>query len=39
VLGWFATALSPLMLSVLTTALLIVVAVWETVSLGSKPRA
>lgn len=35
VLGWFAGDLSPLMLSILTTALLIVVAVWESVSLGS----
>lgn len=35
VLAWFAAELSPLALSVLTTALLIVVAVWEAVSLGS----
>jgi low temperature requirement protein LtrA len=33
-LGWFATGLSPLALSVVTTALLVVVAVWETISLG-----
>jgi len=36
VLALFARELSPLMLSVLTTALLIVVAVWESVSLRSK---
>jgi low temperature requirement protein LtrA len=36
VLALFARDLSPLMLSVLTTALLIVVAVWESVSLRSK---
>jgi low temperature requirement protein LtrA len=36
VLGWFATDLSPLVLSLLTTALLIVVAVWETISLGRR---
>ena len=36
VLAWFAHGLSPLMLSVLTTTLLIVVAVWESVSLRSK---
>jgi hypothetical protein len=32
-LGYFAADLSPLVLSLLTTAILIVVAVWETVSL------
>jgi low temperature requirement protein LtrA len=37
VLAWFAHGLSPLMLSVLTTALLMVVAVWESVSLRSRP--
>jgi low temperature requirement protein LtrA len=35
VLAWFAKGLSPLMLSALTTALLIVVAVWESMSLRS----
>ncbi|WP_454619929.1 low temperature requirement protein A [Bradyrhizobium cenepequi] len=35
VLSWFASELSPLLLSVLTTAVLIAVAVWESVSLGS----
>src|SRR5258708_4671740 len=35
VLAWFASDLSPLMLSIFTTAILIVVAVWESVSLRS----
>jgi low temperature requirement protein LtrA len=35
VLSWFASELSPLWLSILTTAILIAVAVWESVSLGS----
>jgi low temperature requirement protein LtrA len=35
-LAFFAGGLSPLVLSVLTTALLIVVAVWESLSLRSK---
>lgn len=34
VLGWFAGELSPLWLSILTSAVLIVVAAWESVSLG-----
>jgi low temperature requirement protein LtrA len=33
VLAWFARDLSPLMLSLLTSAIMIVVAVWESVSL------
>jgi low temperature requirement protein LtrA len=33
--AWFAGGLSPLMLSALTTAILIVVAVWESLSLKS----
>ena len=33
VLAWFASELSPLVLSILTTAIMIAVAVWETVSL------
>ncbi len=37
VLAWFASGLSPLVLSILTTAILIVVAVWETISLQSDP--
>jgi low temperature requirement protein LtrA len=35
VLAWFASGLSPLMLSILTTAILIVVAAWESISLTS----
>jgi len=38
-LGWFASALSPLMLAVLTTAVLVVVAIWESVSLRSRAEA
>ena len=37
VLAWFASEVSPLMLSILTTAILIVVAVWESISLQSGP--
>jgi low temperature requirement protein LtrA len=37
VLAWFAGALSPLVLSILTAAIMIVVAVWETISLRSSP--
>jgi low temperature requirement protein LtrA len=36
-LVWFARELSPLTLSALTSALLIVVAVWESLSLRSRP--
>ena len=39
VLAWFASELSPLMLSILTTAIMIVVAVWELISLRSGPEA
>jgi low temperature requirement protein LtrA len=39
VLGWFAHELSPLMLSVLTTAILVIVAVWESMSLRSPAKA
>ena len=35
-LGYFAVDLSPLMLSLLTTAILIIVAVWEALSLRAK---
>ncbi|MDA9438657.1 membrane protein [Bradyrhizobium sp. CCBAU 51745] len=35
-LWWFAADLSPLWLSVATSVIMIVVAVWESVSLGSK---
>jgi low temperature requirement protein LtrA len=38
VLAWFAGDLSPLMLSFLTTATLVVVAAWETISLWSGPK-
>ena len=37
VLAWFASELSPLVLSILTTAILIMVAVWESFSLQSNP--
>jgi hypothetical protein len=35
VLAWFAGELSPLMLSILTTAIMVIVAVWESMSLKS----
>jgi len=35
ILAWFASGMSPLMLSILTTAILVVVAVWESISLKS----
>jgi low temperature requirement protein LtrA len=38
VLAWFASGLSPLMLSIITSAIMIVVAVWESISLRSKPE-
>jgi low temperature requirement protein LtrA len=38
VLCWFAADLSPLWLSVATSVIMIVVAVWESVSLGSEPE-
>ena len=37
VLAWFASEQSPLMLSILTTAIMIAVAVWESISLQSDP--
>src|ERR1700712_5167101 len=37
-LVWFAGHLSPLMLSIITSAIMIVVAVWESISLRSKPE-
>jgi low temperature requirement protein LtrA len=37
-LGWFATELPPLVLSALTSVLLAIVALWETLSLRSKPE-
>ncbi|MGY3343796.1 MULTISPECIES: low temperature requirement protein A [unclassified Bradyrhizobium] len=36
-LWWFAADLSPLWLTVATSVIMIVVAVWESVSLGSQP--
>jgi hypothetical protein len=38
VLAWLASELSPLMLSILTTAIMIGVAVWESISLRSGPE-
>ena len=35
ILAWFASALSPLMLSLLTSAIMIIVAAWESISLKS----
>jgi low temperature requirement protein LtrA len=35
VLAWFASGLSPLMLSILTTGVMIIVAAWESISLKS----
>jgi low temperature requirement protein LtrA len=35
VLGWFATELSPLMLSIATTLVMVIVATWESLSLRS----
>jgi low temperature requirement protein LtrA len=39
VLYWFAGQLSPLLLSIATTAIMVMVAVWESVSLGSKSQS
>jgi low temperature requirement protein LtrA len=39
ILAWFASDLSPLLLSLSTTALMVVVAVWETVSLRSPAKS
>src|SRR5690242_2609444 len=39
VLAFFAKDMSPLMLSVATSAILVIVAVWESLSLGSKPES
>ncbi len=38
-LAWFASDMSPLLLSLSTTAIMIVVAVWETVSLRSPAKS
>jgi low temperature requirement protein LtrA len=37
-IGWFGHDLSPLWLSILSTAIMIMVAVWESLSLSSKPE-
>jgi low temperature requirement protein LtrA len=37
ILAWFAGELSPLMLSILTTVIMIIVAAWETISLRTSP--
>jgi low temperature requirement protein LtrA len=37
VLGWYGAELSPLMLSIATTVLMGIVAVWESLSLRSRP--
>jgi low temperature requirement protein LtrA len=37
ILAWFAAALSPLMLSILTTVIMIIVAAWESISLATSP--
>jgi low temperature requirement protein LtrA len=39
ILAWFAGELSPLMLSILTTAIMIMVAAWESISLRSAAAA
>jgi low temperature requirement protein LtrA len=39
VLYWFAGQLSPLTLSALTSAIMVMVAVWESISLSSKPQS
>ena len=43
ILAWFAGGMSPLLLSILTTAIMVIVAVWESISLksdaaGARPR-
>ena len=37
-LAWFASALSPVLLSILTAAIMVVVAAWESISLRSGAR-
>jgi len=39
VLAWFAGGLSPLLLSILATAIMIAVAAWESISLRSPAKA
>src|SRR5580698_2418288 len=38
VLAWYGAELSPLMLSIATTLLMVVVAIWESLSLRSRPK-
>jgi low temperature requirement protein LtrA len=38
-LAWFAGELSPLLLSIVTTAIMVIVAVWESISLKSEAAA
>ena len=38
-LGWFGKDLSPLMLSIATTLLMVIVAIWESLSLPTKADA
>jgi low temperature requirement protein LtrA len=38
ILAWFAAELSPLVLSMLTTAIMVIVAAWESISLKSDPQ-
>ena len=44
ILAWFAGGMSPLLLSILTTAILVIVAIWESISLksdaaGARPQS
>lgn len=39
VLYWFAGQLSPLMLTIAASAIMVMVAVWESVSFGAKPQS
>ena len=39
VLGWFGAELSPLMLSIATTLLMVIIAVWESLSLRSAAQS
>ena len=37
VIGWYGEMLSPLMLSIVTTVVMVIVAIWESFSLRSRP--
>jgi low temperature requirement protein LtrA len=39
VLGWYGAQLSPLMLSIAPTLVMVVVAIWESLSLQSRPKS